>query len=347
MSDYKEQTKKNYTEKTLELLHELPPFCKEYYLDRRVRLLPTTQLIYARMMRTFLNWLQGKGMITSVTDMKVEELGQVTADTLAEFLLYISTGSVSEKDSVSRNTEDNYLIALSSYYEHFIKKGLLQKNPTKLIEKSGQRGKKKEIIYLRDKDREKFLDSVQTGANLSKKQTEAWNRNMYRETCITYLLFDTGIRVSELVGLDIEDVDLTHCCLHIRRKGDKPDTVYFSDATADMLVQYLDIRATYNFIPAYERALFVVSIGKYKGTRLGVGSVEKIVKKYAHAAGVSQSNKISPHKLRSTYAMNMLEKTGNLSIVQQQLGHSSISSTVLYANASDKDKEAHRNDLFD
>ena len=87
------------------------------------------------------------------------------------------------------------------------------------------------------------------------------------------LLLDTGIRVSELVGLDLDDIDFKECCIYIQRKGNKPDTVFFSDKMKNILEEYLEFRKT--MYPTDDnRAVFVVTIGRYQGDRIGVRSVE-------------------------------------------------------------------------
>ena len=114
-----------------------------------------------------------------------------------------------------------------------------------------------------------------------------------RDATILMVLFDTGIRVSELVGLDLDDIDFKHHSLKVVRKGNKEDSVNFSDATEELLKGYLEERKTYQPVDD-EYALFLVSIGKYKGERISVRSVEKLVKKYAMASGVPNASKISP-----------------------------------------------------
>ena len=156
------------------------------------------------------------------------------------------------------------------------------------------------------------------------------------------LLLDTGIRVSELVGLDIDDINFKDCCMYIQRKGDKPDTIYFSDKMKNILLDYLEFRK--EMYPTDDnRAVFVVTVGRYQGERVSVRCVERTVKKYAMASNIPQSSKITPHKLRSTFAMNMLDKTGNIALLKEQLGHESITTSSLYARAKNTDKQKNRN----
>jgi len=96
--------------------------------------------------------------------------------------------------------------------------------------------------------------------------------------------------------------------------------------------------------PAHPKEpVFLVETGKYKGERLSTRSVQKLVKKYAVAGAPGIGNKITPHKLRATYATNMLQETGNVALVKEELGHESISTTNIYLDTSTQDKEGARN----
>ena len=196
-------------------------------------------------------------------------------------------------------------------------------------------------------ERDEMLEAAWGGDQLSERQRKIRDKSnsAIRDATILMVLFDTGIRVSELVGLDLDDIDFKHHSLKVVRKGNKEDSVNFSDATEELLKGYLEERKTYQPVDD-EYALFLVSIGKYKGERISVRSVEKLVKKYAMASGVPNASKISPHKLRSSYAMAMLDATSNISLVQKQLGHQFIGTTSKYAEARNRDKETYRNAIF-
>ena len=353
MSTYKEETKLMHQQKVEQLLDdELPSFCKLYYDARFIRLASKTQLDYASKMKIFLEFLHdnnsyfGKRPIKEYT---IDDLALLTVRDFEEFSRWIlkqkkHKNSKKHKDTNQKGTVENYMACLSSYFSFFVKEELLPKNPILAIERVKKQ--KRPIIYLQADDRGDFMNVVTTGIGLTKKQKAAWDKTKLRETCMMQLLMDTGIRISELVGLDISDVDLKHCMLSIERKGDKPDHAYFSDSTADLLTEYIEYRKTMYVQNKEEDALFLVSQGKYRGTRLSVRSVQVIVKKFAQSAHVTDAKKITPHKLRSTYAMSMLETTQNPAIVQQQLGHENISTTVLYASGTEDDKKKNRNNIF-
>ena len=114
---------------------------------------------------------------------------------------------------------------------------------------------------------------------------------------------------------------------------------YFSDSAGEYLQTYLDCREKYKPLPN-ERAVFL----NRSGERISVRSVELMVKKYISASVPSETKRITPHKLRSTYAETMLKATGgDLERVQKLLGHSSITSTTHYVASTEEEKEAVRN----
>ena len=148
------------------------------------------------------------------------------------------------------------------------------------------------------------------------------------------MLGGTGIRVSELVGIDLNDIDWEHNCIRIIRKGGNEDIVYFGDE----LHRYLEDYINYEREPGddKEKALFVAS-RKDKG-RLTVRSVERIVSKYGTAT--IPSKHLSPHSLRRTFGTNYYEETSDLYAVADALGHKNIQVTKdHYADISERKKQ--------
>lgn len=351
--EYKKETEAIDTEKTLQLLNDvLPDFCRIYYNEREIRLSPKTQYDYACKMKIFLEYLHNNNSYfakKTIKEITIDDMAKLTQEDFTEFVSWLlkqnavrSSEKIKRKNS--KSTAENYLASLSSYMAFLAKKKFIPQNPLYGIDR--EKKKTKPIIYLREDDRTDFVNTVNTGTGLSNRQKAAWERNNLRDTCMMMILLDTGIRVSELVGLDIYDVDLKHFKLSVQRKGDKPDNVYYSDTVADILIEYLALRKQLYQPADDEYALFLVGIGKYKGTRISVRSVELMVKKFARAAGVSDWHKITPHKLRSTYAMAMLKATGNQAIVQEQLGHENVATTALYSRGTEEDKIENRNNIF-
>jgi site-specific recombinase XerD len=135
------------------------------------------------------------------------------------------------------------------------------------------------------------------------------------------LLLGTGIRVSECVGLDINDVDFNNNGIKIRRKGGYEVIVYFGEEVGDALLDYMEERKRQIPMDGHNNALFLSMQMK----RLGVRSVENLVKKYSSA--VTKLKNITPHKLRSTYGTNLYRETGDIYLVADVLGHKDVNTT--------------------
>lgn len=148
---------------------------------------------------------------------------------------------------------------------------------------------------------------------------------------ILTLLLGTGIRVSECVGLDINDVDFKNGGIKIRRKGGYEAIVYFGEEVEDALLDYLEERNRIVPCEGHEDALFL----SIQNKRMGVRSIEKLVKKYA--SKVTSLKKITPHKLRSTYGTNLYQETGDIYLVADVLGHKDVNTTKKHYAAIDSD----------
>lgn len=347
---YKELSNHRDTENTLEILKALPDFCMEFYNGHILRFTPKTQFNYAFKFRVFLTFLHEYNPYfskKSIKDITLDDLSLLCQDDIEDFQVWLrkkqncplKPSKPVEYNSAS--TIENYLAIVSSYYSYFVGKGKISRHP--ILGMVREKKKEKPLIYMAEDDKKDFIQTVRTGNGLSEKQKTFFDKNALRDQCIMILLLDTGIRVSELVGLDVDDIDFKHHKLKIMRKGNYENEVFFSDDTTYLLQEYLEVRDMYQPVDD-ENALFLVGIGKYKGQRLSVRSIETMVKKFAKAAGVSDFNNITPHKLRSTYAMSMLNATGDVTIVQQQLGHSKIDTTMHYLQRDSTVKELHRND---
>ena len=139
---------------------------------------------------------------------------------------------------------------------------------------------------------------------------------------IVTLLLGTGIRVSECVGLDIEDVDFKNYGIKVVRKGGSEMIVYFGDEVAKALIDYIEgDRQNVTPIAGHEHALFLSTQRK----RIGIRAVENLVKKYSSL--VTSLKKITPHKLRSTYGTNLYQETGDIYLVADVLGHKDVNTT--------------------
>jgi len=175
-----------------------------------------------------------------------------------------------------------------------------------------------------------LLDHIErAGETLSGQAKAYYEKTKERDLALITLLLGTGLRVSECVGLDIEDVDFKNGGLRVIRKGGNEAVVYFGAEVEEALKAYLDKRAQIKPYPGHEHALFYSTQRK----RMTVRSVENLVEKYA--SEVTTTKKITPHKLRSTYGTALYHETGDIYLVADVLGHKDVNTTRRHYAAMD------------
>lgn len=211
------------------------------------------------------------------------------------------------------------LSALKSFYNYYFCAELIKTNPAALVPLPKQH--EKEIIRLDADEVAILLDQVEEGENLTKSQLKYHSKTKIRDIALLTLLLGTGIRVSECVGLDINDVDFKNNGIKIRRKGGYETVVYFGEEVSDALHDYLEKRHHIIPLEGHENALFL----SMQNRRITVRAVENLVKKYA--ANVTGLKKITPHKLRSTYGTTLYQETGDIYLVADVLGHKDVNTT--------------------
>lgn len=345
--DYKDMKNRQSSEKVRDLIDELPVYYQKFLVGREGKMSAETRFIYTHRVSMFFTFLVEKQYFgdKQKKDITLSELGSLTTEDIELFASWIRHGNASSGKNMDNKetTVNNYLSALNMFYSYFVRRGQLPYNPVAGVERG--RAAKHGVIRLNDRQKEQFFDCIITGEQLTDHQKRFHDKNALRDEAICLTLVRTGLRVSELVGLNVEDVSFEDCSLTVLRKGNKYDTVFFDDEVAEILTEYLEHRKLIVTDPS-EKALFLVTIGKYKGTRLSVRSVEKMVKKYAVAGAPTAGSKITPHKLRATYATDMLIATNNLSLVQKALNHESPRTTTIYADYRTIELEKARNTLL-
>ncbi|MFW5961995.1 MAG: tyrosine-type recombinase/integrase [bacterium] len=224
-------------------------------------------------------------------------------------------------------TRNRKLYALRSFFKYLIKNEFIEKDPTATIEAS-KTEKKAEPIYLKLQDAKKFIQAIENlEGNINKK----------RDIAIIKLFLYSGLRISELVSLDSDDIDYESTSIKFFGKGNKERRVPLHSDVIKSIEEYLSERSE---IKAKnedaQRALFLSRHGK----RISVRSIQIFVKKYAKLANVRQANKITPHKLRHTFATMLYHQTKDLKILQDLLGHADISTTQIYTHTDAEQRQS-------
>ncbi len=345
--EYKKQKNASANKKVQELLEALPDYCQTFIVGREGKMSPLTRLTYVYRIHKFYEYLHTHNAALKQKPMKeisLSDLEHLTTEDLEQFASWVRHGGASDGFDNHESSVNNYLSALNMFWRYFVTHGRLPSNPVSNVERAPKGSHT--IIRLNDTQEDEFMDSVSGGLGLTKHQSAYHDKTAVRDTAICLTMMRTGLRVSELVGLNLKDVNLDEACLHIIRKRNKEDLIFFDDEVREVLREWLEVRKLYLENPG-EQALFLVTIGKYKGKRISVRSVQLLVKKYAMAGSPSVGHTITPHKLRATYATDMLKATGNVALVQAALNHESPTTTMMYADKRTMDLKRARNILSD
>ncbi len=338
---YYEQKDIENIKKLREMMTTLPPFCTEFFRGIEPRTSTRTRIAYAYDLSVFFDFLKKENPVFSKMermDLTLDYLDQITVTDLEEYMEYLKY-RFNEHNQEIINKERGIMrkiSSLKSFYNYFFRTEKLKTNPAALVQLPKLH--EKEIIRLDIDEVALLLDAVEQGDGLTDKQKAFHNRTKLRDLALLTLLLGTGIRVSECVGLDLNDIDFKNGGIHIHRKGGKEVTVYFGTEVETALQDYLDERNSIIPEEGSENALFL-SLQK---KRMNVRSVENLVKKYARI--VTPLKKITPHKLRSTYGTNLYRETGDIYLVADVLGHSDVNTTKKhYAALEDERRRSARN----
>lgn len=338
---YHEQNNNENTKKLRILRNELPKFLGEYFIGIDQITAPRTKVAYAIDLKVFFEYIKNnnpKYNDYELCNIPISVLEEINAQDIEEYVQYLKLyDNVQGKEII--NTERGIkrkLSSLRSMYHYFHKNKLIDENPTLQVDMPKLHDKA--IIRMDIDEIALFLDQVESGDNLSEKQLQFHEKSKIRDMAIMTLLLGTGIRVSECVGLDLNDIDFKNDRIKIIRKGGYESFVYFSDEIRSSLLSYLDERNMITPVEGNENALFLSRLKK----RISVRNIEVLVKKYADAIAIGK--KITPHKLRSTYGTCLYQETKDIYLVADVLGHKDVNTTKKhYAAIEDDRKRSARN----
>ena len=322
---YHDEEKKRNTLRLRELLVDMPAYCRDYFRGIEPTTAERTRLGYARDLKVFFYFLLEKKpelFGKSMKDITAADLGTLGPKDIEEFLDYVSyyVGAESHEElSNGEKGKARKISAVRGLYKYLYRQQLVPSNPAELV--MTPKIHEKAIIKLDVDEIARFLDEVEAGDKLTKKQQAFHKNNRTRDLALMTLLLGTGIRVSECVGLDLNDIDFNNNGIRIIRKGGNEAVVYFGTEVREALQTYLADRKKIIPLPGHENALFL-SIQK---KRLTVRSVENLVKKYSESTGGLKH--ISPHKLRSSYGTALYRESGDIYLVADVLGHKDVNTT--------------------
>ena len=323
-----------------EITRSLPQACSDFLRSIAVSTSSLTRLAYAIDLNTFFCFLHEERVEFSqkplylMNDQDLDRLTRNDIIAYTEYLTYYLKST--QDDSVPNKVYVNHelsikrkLCTVRSFYDYLFKNQRITSNVTELVPLP--KIHEKPIIRLNKEEMTRMLEQAQSGDQLTAHQQKFQKITAKRDFAILSLFLGTGIRVSDCVGMNIGAVDLENNAFIVTRKGGNQVVLYFPPEVAEALADYLEERNAAETVPGHEDALFL----SLQRRRITQRAVQNLVKKYAAVAAPLKS-RISPHKLRSTYATNLYNETGDIYLVADVLGHTSVDTTRKhYADMTD------------
>lgn len=306
-----------------EVLEQLPGYVSSFFRSIEYTKAPRTRLGYARDIKTFFEFLCDNNPLfkdKSPAEVPLSIIDQLESEDIEEYMDYLKYYKKDGKEYTNgERALKRKLASLRVFFNYLYKNQKIHANPAAIVDMP--KIHEKAIIRMDPKEIAQFLDNVEYGNQLSTHQQVYHEKSKTRDLALLTLMLGTGIRVSECVGLDIQDIDFDYDRIKIVRKGGYEAYVYFGAEAKDALIEYLEERKNIVTVEGHENALFLSSHRK----RISVRSVENMVKKYA--AITTPLKKITPHKLRSTYGTALYQQTEDIYLVADVLGHKDVNTT--------------------
>ena len=265
--------------------------------------------------------------LTRLSDFAGEvKLADVDEELIRKWRLWLNRLGTNTSDELAKVTQNYHLIALRSFLRFCAKRGWEALAPDKI---ELARTKRPQVTFLNQEELSRLAGQPDTST-----------QNGLRDRAIIELLFSSGLRISELVNLDRDHINLSRREFMVRGKGQKDRPVFISPEAADWIKSYLDKRQD------NAKPLFIRYSGSKKTDlsgnfqRLTARSIQRMVSRYAKLAGITKH--VSPHTLRHSFATDLLMNGADLRSVQAMLGHSNIATTQIYTHITDPHlKEVH------
>lgn len=343
------QSKQLNYKKLQQLLDELPWYVAEYINHKQRKLSAASLLNYCHDFKIFFNWMVSEHLWSGdVKDIPLDQLEKMTVIQVDSFLNFLHYQLNNKEITVNRKLSAlkslfNYLqnIAETRDLQPYIQRNVMAKIEFNEIKETMETiANKMEGKILLGDEYEKFRAFIAHDyGELNKDNKRIYNfykMNQQRDTAIVSLILGSGLRLSELVGLDVDDIDFSKFTARVIRKGNKEQFVYFSQVAMADLQEYLNVRVAKYQVDKNNKALFISApIGpKGKSRRLTARAVEKLIEKYAAAFGKPS---LSVHKLRHSFATRYHAEINDVPKLRRQLGHSSIQTTMIYTHIRNDD----------
>jgi len=282
-----------------------------HYLSAEKNASPHTCRCYRRDLEGFEDFLKSSGMVLTPTgEVKIEKVDRIA---IRKYLSFLHRKN--KKSSIARK-----ISTLRSFFKYLVREQIIPSNPAKSV--STPKVEKTLPTTLTVDEAFRLMESPKGVSE--KSSSEGLKEKNLRDRAILELLYSSGLRVSELVGLNSNQLDIDLGIVRVMGKGRKERIVPVGRKAIEVLKAYLEERG----IMGGEEPIFVNSLGG----RLTARSVGRLIKKYSRHSGIFR--KVSPHSLRHTFATHLLDAGADIREIQEMLGHSSLSTTQRYTHVS-------------
>ena len=319
---------------------ELPSFMRGFFSYLKGNVLPMTRLAYLTDIRFFCQYLIEETALTDAETPKgitLKEFGEIMAVDVNMFIDWCRSYTVEKDNEVVIYENTNKTLArkkssISVLFKQLYRDGLIEKNITDgfdpiRVPKASER----EIKALQDDEVMIMLDAVTTGANLTPKEHQYWEKTKKRDKAILLLFITYGLRLFELQQLNVSSFNFNRGEFKIYRKRDKEAIMPLNRSVTEVIIDYLENERPDDekIISGHEDALFL----SLQGRRMTERAIRDLVKKYT-SIGMATSRKAgySPHKRRATAATSLIGRGNSIFDVQALLDHEQVTTTQLYAN---------------
>ena len=308
----------------------LPIACSDFFRSIANTTTPLTRLSYAYDFKLFFKYLTQEKF--EFADVEIQHIGDVHLQMITrrdiegyqDFLAqYSLTDESNNKIKIIQNREYGIMRKLSSLrslFEYLFQTEHIVANVATRV--SLPKIRSKVITLLNQEEMQRLIDTIQSGNGLTAHEKKLNRLTGARDLAMIMLFLGTGIRVSECVGINLDDIDFSVNGILITRKGGNETIIYFPEQVATSLEHYIEERKKIEPVQGHEQALFL----SLQRRRITQRAVENLVKKYARVV-VPFKKKMSPHKLRSTFGTNLYHETGDINLVAEILGHSDVNTT--------------------
>ena len=256
-------------------------------------------------------------------DMPVDK---ITTETIRKYRLWLNRYKNYNDDELATITQSYHLIALRGFLSYLSKRDISSLSPNKIELPKVSR---KQVTFLHYDEVENIIEQINCSDEIG-----------LRDRAIIELLFSSGLRVSELINLNRDNINTVRREFTVRGKGKKDRPVYISESASEHVANYLTARhdGLEPLFISYSRNSEVNTTGNYR--RLTARSVQRIINKYTKLAGITKH--VSPHTMRHSFATDLLMNGADIRSVQMLLGHSNISTTQVYTHVTDEHlREVH------